>query len=83
MKISTGYVAVKPDGTFLYVSERHTHTGYHIDIAEVASIEDASVMRAPAFMDRAARSEAERLGVTWVPVEVRREVVLKGYGVKR
>lgn len=82
MKISTGYVAVKPDGTFLYIGERHTHTGHHIDITEVVNIEDATVSHIPAFMDQNARREARRLGATWVPVEVRREVILKGYGVK-
>lgn len=81
MKITQGFVAVKKDGSFLHISERTTHTGSHIDVCTVAYIEDASVFSAPRFYSRSMLN-AVTDDFNWVPVEVRREVVLTGYGVK-
>jgi hypothetical protein len=80
MKISRGFVAVQPDGQFLYISSHQTHTGHHVDVSPVGDIDDASVRNQPAARDRKEAAALRRLGVTWVPVEVRREVILQGYG---
>jgi hypothetical protein len=84
MKTTQGFVAVQPDGQFLYISSTQTHTGQHITITPVADIEHATVRNNPG--PRGDRKEVAALAerkVTWVPVEVRREVVLLGYGVKK
>ena len=81
MKITRGFVAVQPDGMFLYIAHNHTHTGYHIDIALVTDVEDATIRHQPAARDRKEAEVLRQRGITWVPVEVRREVILKGFGV--
>jgi hypothetical protein len=84
MKITRGFVAVQPDGQFLYISSQTTHTGHHITISPVADIDDATVRNhpAPRAGDRKEAAALAELKVSWVPVEVHRNVVLQGYGVK-
>lgn len=79
MKITQGYVAVRADGTFIYVSQRSTHTGFHTEFNDVKTIEDASVFPSPRFSSIQGHTHPPK-NVTFVPVEVRREVILKGYG---
>jgi hypothetical protein len=84
MKITKGYVAVKPDGTFLRfgVSNRW---GKEIPwFEEVKSIEDATVLSHPTyFVAIGSRAKIEGLPeLKYVPVEVRREVVQTGWGVE-
>ncbi len=78
MKITQGFVAVKADGTFIAVSQRSTHTGFHTNFYEVSSIDDASVFPSKHFNNQG--REKPDFPVIFVPVEVRREVILKGYG---
>lgn len=80
MKITRGFAAVQPDGQYLYISHAHTHTGHRIDIAAVTDIEDATIRNNPAPRDRKESEALRSRGITWVPVEVRREVILKGFG---
>ncbi len=80
MKITTGFVAVQENGTFLHISERATHTGQHIDVLPVATIDEASVFSSPRFYSLKMRDAVPK-NCKWVPVEVRREVILTGYGV--
>lgn len=82
MIVTSGYVAVKTDGTFLHVSEGQTHTGYHVRINEVDSLEHASIFTVPRLVGSYYKPISYREPLIFVPVEVRREVVLKGYGVK-
>ena len=80
MKITTGFIAVREDGTFLHISERSTHTGHHIDVLPVATIDEANVFNSPRFYSRQLQAAVPK-DCKWVPVEVRREVLLIGYGV--
>jgi hypothetical protein len=84
MKTTRGFVAVTPDGAFLYINSQQTHTGHHVFISEVADIDDATVRNQPGPRpgDRKEAAELAARKIRWVPVEVRREVVLQGYGVK-
>ena len=83
MKVTRGFVAVQPDGQFLYITSQQTHTGHHVSISPVADIEDATVRNNPGPRDRREHGELAKHQITWVPVEVRREVILQGYGVKK
>lgn len=83
MKITRGFVAVLPDGQFLYISNQQTHTGQHITLSPVADIDDASVRNNPAPRDRKEAAALASRNVAWVPVEVQRHVALQGYGVAR
>lgn len=80
MKITRGFVAVQPDGMYLYITHNQTHTGYHIDVSPVLDIEDATIRNNPAAKDRKEADVLRQRGITWAPVEVRREVILKGFG---
>lgn len=77
MKITRGFVAITPDGAYLYMSSQQTRTGHHVYISEVADINDASVRVNPGPRDRKEMALLVQRKVTWVPVEVRREVVLQ------
>jgi nitrite reductase/ring-hydroxylating ferredoxin subunit len=80
VKITEGFVAVAEDGTFITMYETDTHTGHHIRWGETPDIEMATVFHGQHFGSRSNRfSNAPT--ATFVPVEVRREVILKGYGV--
>lgn len=83
MQITQGFVAVKQDGTFLYVGHRSTHTGEHIDVIEVDCVERASVFSGPNFGYGYGMRHKLPTDVTFIPVEVRREVIIKGYGVTK
>lgn len=79
MKITQGFVAATADGQFLRTSVRQTHTGTHVSVNVVPDIDQADVYLAPRFWDRDTYKVAP--DHTWLPVEVRREVILKGYGI--
>jgi hypothetical protein len=83
MKITRGFVAVQPDGQFLYISATQTHVGHRVHISPVSDIDDATVRMHPGPRggDRKEAAALAELKVTWVPVEVHRNVVLQGYGV--
>lgn len=78
--ITTGFVAVGPDGTYYARSERSTHTGHHITWAPVAIIEHATVFPGP-HLGMARSVERRPANLTMVPVQVERIVTLLGYGV--
>ena len=82
MKIDEGYVAVRDDGEFLRSGKVSTHVGYRTWIDLVKDIEQATVFKAAHFPDRDMRTAVVEYGgkFTFVPVQVRREVILKGYG---
>jgi hypothetical protein len=80
MKITKGFVAVLPDGRFLRIHQVSTMVGYRPDVDIVADIEQATVQPVPRVIDRSDRLALEQHKFTWCPVEVRREVILKGYG---
>lgn len=80
MKITRGFAAVQPDGQYLYISSYLTHVGNRVDVSPVTDIEDATIRNNPAPRDRKESEALRSRGVTWVPVEVRREVILKGFG---
>lgn len=76
MKITRGFVAVQPDGQFLYLSSHQMSSGgAHIHIAAVADIEDATVRNNPGPRDRKEAAVLSSRQITWVPVEIRREVI--------
>ncbi len=81
MKILQGFVAATPDGQFLSWYESQTHTGYHVNFAVVADIEDASFSTVPTSRGLSRLAQAKIPAHTWVPAERRVEVILKGYGV--
>lgn len=76
MKVEQGYVAATPAGSFMVWYERHTHTGRHIYFTLVTDIEKATFSFTPQHWPRADRAPEH----TWVPVERRTEIELKGYG---
>ena len=80
MKISQGYVAVTEDGEFLSVGQSHTHTGHHVDVTVVKTVEDATVHPYP----QVGRVVSKHMPKDYkmIPVEVRREVNITGYGVQ-
>jgi hypothetical protein len=80
MKITKGFVAVLPDGQFLRIHQVSTMVGYRPDVTIVSDIESASTYPTPNVIDRSDRLALEQHKFTWCPVEVRREVILKGYG---
>jgi len=77
MKITQGFVAVTPDGEYIQWWQRSTHTGYRTEFGTTTKIDEAGVSSTPKL-----RRADGMLQHTWVPVELRVEVVLKGYGVK-
>ena len=80
MKTTQGFVAVRPSGEFIQVDRSDTHTGFHIQVHLCDNIEEATVFNIPGFASRDVRMAV--IGEhTWVPVEIRREVILKGFGV--
>lgn len=79
MKIHKMFVATTPDGQFLNISEHSTHTGHHVNVRIVSDIEQASAFCAPRYAQRSRHVSLPEH--TWVPVEVRREVILLEYGV--
>lgn len=81
MKITKQYVAANADGTFIQAYESQTHTGFHINVSSTIDIEQASLFSNPRFPSFEMRKRI--VAYQWVPVEVRREVVLLGYGVKQ
>lgn len=71
MKITTGYVAVRPDGKYLYMRK-------HKDTHEIAVVEDidvASVRNQPGAWDAREAKALIPHDVTWRAVQVTREVV--------
>lgn len=80
MKITRGFAAVQPDGQYLYISSHQTHTGHHVDVSLVTDINDATIRTNPAARERKEAEVLRKREITWVPVEVRREVILKGFG---
>ena len=82
MNITKGFVPVRPDGTFVYLLVTQSHTGFRTELQDVKTIEDATVCRNPTFSCHMAGVRGRDLDsqVNFVPVEVRREVVLLGYG---
>ncbi len=82
MKITEAYVAVAVTGLYLHTSESQSHVGVRTSIEWVENIDDATVFRSPCFLVRGLRDKMENFVVNWVPVEVRHEIILKGYGVR-
>lgn len=82
MKITQRFVAVQADGYYLSINHSQTHTGYRINVSPVVDIDDATIRNQPAPRDQKEADALNRrlLKITWVPVEVRREVILKGFG---
>lgn len=82
MRVTPGFVAVKEDGTFLCMGLQNKWGNESAWWSETNDIEQATV-----FPFATSRSLLGRLVAqdcpshTFVPVEVRREVVLKGFGV--
>jgi len=83
MTITQGYVAVYPDGDFLRIYERNTHTGNHVKIERVSTLEHATIFGSPTLRMIGNRNCPDDKEFNFVPVEVRREVILKGYGVNK
>lgn len=77
--ITTGFVAVGPDGTFYSRHESQTHTGHHVDWHAVEALERATVFPHPTW--RRHPGERRPANLTMVPVQVERTVMLLGYGV--
>lgn len=82
MRVTQGFVAVTEQGEFLYVGQRSTHTGHHVDVSPVSGIDRATVHAYPRLTDRNVERAMPK-GYRMVPVEVRREVVLTGFGVEK
>lgn len=83
MKKTQGFVAVTKSGRFYCVGERSTHTGHHIDIGIVDDMDNATVFLSPRAMTHTYKKVDLPADTTFVPVEVRREVILLGFGVKK
>lgn len=82
MKITEGFVAATEDGQFYHMYQVSTHVGYRTEVHIVSSIDDATVSSFPGFIERGHRESLPKTAI-WVPVQIRREVVLLGYGVPK
>lgn len=81
MKITNAYVAATKDGQFYRLSQRQTHTGHHIELESVNDIEQASTFSSPMFDTWEARQRVGHKVHAWLPVQIKREVVLTGFGI--
>lgn len=80
MKITKEYIAANADGSFIQCCETQTHTGTHVHVSSTNNIEEANTFPNPHFNSFGLRNH---IAVhQWIPVQVRREVILLGYGVK-
>lgn len=77
MRVTTGFVAVTATGEFLCLVGSRTHVGNRYELLPVDELEDATVQPYAGFGRQVVLPE----GARWVPVTVRREVVLAGWGV--
>jgi hypothetical protein len=82
MKVTKGYVAVKEDGTFLIISVVLKWGTESVHVGETSNIELATVLEYPNHRIITGRRPANLPDkLTYIPVEVRREVVQTGWGV--
>lgn len=79
MKITDAFVAVRADGEFMRVDQVQTMVGQRNVVDTVLDIEQATTFRIAAFVDRDLRADYGSK-FKFVPVEIRREVILKGFG---
>lgn len=77
MKITRGFVAVQPDGQFLYVIGNQGPKGHMVHVSVVADIDDATIRNNPGPRDRNEHLALSQYNVRWVPVQVRREVLFE------
>ncbi len=80
MNITKGYVAATVNGDFIVKYQVSTHIGHRDEFAFVGDIEKATVFPGPHM--RLAFRQYTGPCYNMVPVEVRREVILLGYGVE-
>ena len=78
MKIEQLFAAVTPDGEYLHWWQVSTHVGYRWEFSTTTDIERASFTVTKGYPGQSALKDAP--AHTWVPVERRTEVILKGYG---
>lgn len=84
MSIKQAFVLVNKESSFVRLGVSVTHTGEHITTEAVDDIETATVFNHPNFNMEGprVRRHLESIRAVFVPVEITRTVVLKGYGVK-
>lgn len=83
MKITKGYVAVKEDGTFLQFGIENKWGTEVAWVSETNDIEAATVLSHPTHRTVTGRHSINYTHkFTYVPVEVRREVIQTGWGVQ-
>lgn len=83
MKTTSGFVAVKEDGTFLQMGLQTRWGNESAWVSEVKDIEQATVFAAPTERAVIGRHRLDYPHpFRFVPVEIRREVVLTGWGVR-
>jgi hypothetical protein len=80
MKTTKLFACVKSDGTFAVISHSQSHIGYRTNVSFTSDIDEATLFSGPFIIDRKDREALYGCVTYFVPVTLKREVILEGYG---